>query len=136
MYIQRLKVLKEVLTYISEWQQNHCHNYFIFHKSSVHECVVLCYADVPCSRTKLQQLVCDKHRATMMNSGEEEYTSVAMDTDQLPLSGLCVEEAYLSGMCVLTVKCLFVYLYVQCMLCMYVLICLLLFAISVVIIRK
>ena len=94
-------------------------------------CVVLCCADVPCSRTKLQQLVCDKHHATMMNLGEEEYTSVAMDTDQLPLSGLCVEEAYLSGTCVLTVKRLFVCLYI----CMYMLICLS-FAISVVIIRK
>ena len=61
-------------------------------------CVMGC-TDVPCSRTKLQQLVCDKHRATMMNLGEEESTSVAMDTDQLPLSGLCVEEAYLSGTC-------------------------------------
>ena len=75
---------------------------------------------MPCSHNKLQQLVCDKHRVTMMNLGEEEYTSVAMDTDQLPLSGLCVEEAYLSGMCVLTVKRLFIYLYVHMYVCMYV----------------
>ena len=95
-------------------------------------CTVLCCADVPCSRTKLQQLVCDKHRVTMMNLGEEESISVAMDTDQLPLSGLCVKEAYLSGMCVLTVKHLYIHMYV----CMCVFICLSLFAISVVIIRK
>ena len=64
--------------------------------------------------------MCDKHHATIMNLGEEESTSVAMDTDQLPVPELCVEEAYLSGMCVLTVKCLFVYLYVHMYVCMYV----------------
>ena len=73
--------------------------------------------------------MCDKHRVTMMNLGEEESISVAMDTDQLLLSGLCVEEAYLSGMCVLTVKRLYIHMYV----CVN---CLLLFAISIVIIRK
>ena len=86
-------------------------------------CVVLCCADVPCSCTKLQQLVCDKHHATIMNLGEEESISVAMDTDQLPVPGLCVEEAYLSSTCELTVKCLFVYLYVRTYVCMYVCMC-------------
>ena len=94
----------------------------IFHKSSVHVCNVLCCADVPCSRTKLQQLVCDKHHATIMNLGDESI-SIAMDTDQLHVPGLCVEEAYLSGTCVLTVKRLFVYLYVHMYVCMYVCVC-------------